>query len=325
MKTAVIFGVSGQDGAFLSRLLLEKQYRVIGVCRNTGNAFLNNLDLLNIRHRIELIPSSIGHFDPVKQIVQEYKPDEIYNLAGQSSVSRSFEEPVATFEGISIGTLNLLETVRTLNLPVKLYNAGSGDCFGNIKGQAATEETRFNPASPYGVAKACAFWQVAAYRDAYGIFACTGLLFNHESHLRPAQFVTQKIVKTACRIAQGKCSELILGNIGIERDWGWAPEYVVAMWKMLQQETPDDYIIATGTTISLEDFIRAVFQRLNLDWKKYVTTDYRFLRPSDIATIRANPQKAQDRLGWKAKFTGYDVARMMVEAELNIEGNQLGL
>lgn len=322
MKTAVIFGVSGQDGAFLSRLLLEKKYRVIGVCRNTGKAFLNNLDRLNIQHRIELVASSIGHFEHVKQIIQEYKPDEIYNLAGQSSVSHSFVNPVETFEGISIGTLNLLEAIRTLNLPVKLYNAGSGDCFGNIKGRAATEDTPFNPTSPYGVAKASAFWQVASYRDAYGIFACTGLLFNHESHLRPAQFVTQKIVKTACRIAEGQCSELVLGNIAIERDWGWAPEYVVAMWKMLQQETPDDYIIATGTTISLEDFICAVFQRLNLDWKKYVTTDQRFLRPSDIATIRANPQKAEDRLGWKAKFTGYDVARMMVEAELNIGEQQ---
>ena len=322
MKTAVIFGVSGQDGAFLSRLLLEKKYRVIGVCRNTGKAFLTNLDLLNIKHRIELVASSIGHFEHVKQIVQEYKPHEIYNLAGQSSVSRSFKEPVATFEGISMGTLNLLEAVRTLNLPVKLYNAGSGDCFGNTKGRVATEETPFNPTSPYGVAKVSAFWQVAGYRDAYGIFACTGLLFNHESHLRPAQFVTQKIVKTACRIAEGQCSELVLGNIGIERDWGWAPEYVVAMWNMLQQETPDDYIIATGITIRLEDFIRAVFQRLNLDWKKYVTMDHRFLRPSDIATIRANPKKAEERLGWKAKFNGYDVARMMVDAELNIKAHQ---
>ena len=322
MKTAVIFGVSGQDGAFLSRLLLEKQYRVIGVCRNTGEGFLNNFDRLNIKHRIELVASSIGHFEHVKQIVREYNPDEIYNLAGQSSVSRSFKEPVNTFKGISIGTLNLLEAVRTLNLPAKLYNAGSGDCFGNIKGRAATEDTPFNPTSPYGVAKASAFWQVANYRDAYGLFVCTGILFNHESHLRPAQFVTQKIVKTACRIAEGQCSELVLGNIGIERDWGWAPEYVTAMWKMLQQETPDDYIIATGTTISLEDFICAVFQRLNLDWKKYVTTDQRFLRPSDIATIRANPQKVEERLGWKAEFTGYDVARMMVEAELNIGAHQ---
>jgi len=322
MKTAVIFGVSGQDGAFLSRLLLEKQYRVIGVCRNTGKGFLNNLDRLNIKHRIELVASSIAQFEHVKQIVREYNPDEIYNLAGQSSVSRSFKEPVNTFEGISIGTLNLLEAVRTLNLPAKLYNAGSGDCFGNIKGWAATEDTPFHPTSPYGVAKASAFWQVANYRDAYGLFACTGLLFNHESHLRPAQFVTQKIVKTAIRIAEGQCNELVLGNIAIERDWGWAPEYVTAMWKMLQQETPEDYIIATGTTISLEDFICAVFQRLNLDWKKYVTTDHRFLRPSDIATIRANPKKAEQRLGWKAKFTGYDVARMMVEAELSIGEHQ---
>ena len=324
MKTVVIFGVSGQDGAFLSRLLLEKQYRVIGVCRNIGKACLSNLDLLNIKNRIKVVASSVEHFEHVKQIIREYRPDEIYNLSGQSSVSLSFKNPVDTFEGICIGTLNLLEAIRILNLPVKLYNAGSGDCFGNIKGRAATEDTPFSPTSPYGVAKASAFWQVASYRDAYGIFACTGHLFNHESDLRPAQFVTQKIVKTACCIAGGQCNKLLLGNVGIERDWGWAPEYVVSMWKMLQQETPEDYIIATGTSISLEDFICAVFQRLNLDWKKYVTTDPRFLRPSDIATIRANPQKAEDRLGWKAGFTGYDVARMMVEAELNIREHQLG-
>lgn len=316
MKKAVIFGVSGQDGAFLAKLLLEKNYCVIGISRNTRGVSLNNLDRLNIRDNIELVSSSISNFRNVIEIINDHKPDEIYNLAGQSSVARSFDEPFETFESVSIATLNLLEAIRILKTSVKLYNAGSGDCFGNIDGQPATEDTPLMPRSPYGVAKAAAYWQVANYREAYDMFACTGILFNHESYLRPEQFVTQKIVKTACLIARGRCKELLLGNISIERDWGWAPEYVTAMWKMLQQEKPDDYIIATGITMSLENFIAAVFERLDLDWKKYVKTDNRFLRPTDIQTIRTNPEKAAKKLGWKAKFAGCDIAKMMVDAEL---------
>lgn len=317
MKKALIFGVSGQDGAFLSKLLLEKNYRVIGVSRNIKSASFKNLDRLNIRDNIELVSSSIDDFRNVIEVLNNYKPDEIYNLAGQSSVALSFEEPFETFESISIANLNLLEVIRILKIPVKLYNAGSGDCFGNINGQSATEDTPLRPRSPYGVAKAAAYWQIANYREAYDIFACTGILFNHESYLRPEQFVTRKIVKTACKIAGGNCKELLLGNISIERDWGWAPEYINAMWMMLQQEKPDDYIIATGTTVSLKDFIAAVFQHLDLDWEKYVKIDSRFLRPTDIQTIRADPGKAKRELNWKAEFNGCDVAKMMVDAELN--------
>jgi GDPmannose 4,6-dehydratase len=315
MKKAVIFGVSGQDGAFLAELLLKKGYRVIGVSRNFQGSLLKNLDRLNIRNKMELISASISNFRNVLEIVNTHRPDEIYNLAGQSSVARSFEEPFETFESISIATLNLLEVIRILSLPVKLYNAGSGECFGNANGHV-TEQTSLNPQSPYGVAKAAAYWQVANHRAAYGIFACTGILFNHESHLRPEQFVTQKIVKTACGIARGTCSELLLGDISIERDWGWAPEYVTAMWKMLQQDTPEDYVISTGTTVRLEDFIAAVFRHLDLDWKKYVKTDPRFIRPTDIQTIRTNPGKAEKQLGWKAWIIGCDVARRMVDEEL---------
>ena len=316
MKKAVIFGVSGQDGAFLAKLLLEKKYRVIGVSRNIHTASFHNLDRLNIRDKIELLSSSIDDFRNVIEVMNDHKPDEVYNLAGQSSVALSFDEPFKTFESISIANLNLLEVIRILKIPVKLYNAGSGDCFGNINGQSADENTPLRPRSPYGVAKAAAYWQISNYREAYNLFACTGILFNHESYLRPEQFVTMKIVKTACQIAKGNAKELLLGNISIERDWGWAPEYVTAMWMMLQQEKPDDYIIATGTTVSLEDFIAAVFQRLDLDWKKYVKTDSSFLRPTDIQTIRANPEKAKKKLNWKAEFNGCDVAKMMVDAEL---------
>lgn len=320
MKNALVFGVSGQDGSFLAKLLLEKNYRVIGVSRNIHSASFGNLDRLNIYDNLELISASVSNFKNVIEIVNDYMPTEIYNLSGQSSVARSFEEPFETFESISIATLNLLEAMRILKSRARLYNAGSSDCFGNLQGQSATEETPFQPISPYGIAKAAAYWQTAHYREAYDLFACTGVLFNHESYLRPELFVTQKIVKTACRIARGECKELLLGNISIERDWGWAPEYVTAMWKMLQQKEPDDYVIATGTTMSLEDFISAVFQRLNLDWKKYVKTDTQFLRPTDIKTISSNPVKAEKKLKWKAEFNGCDVARMMVDAELEMAG-----
>jgi GDPmannose 4,6-dehydratase len=260
-------------------------------------------------------------FRNVFELIHKYQPDEIYNLSGRSSVAHSFSEPFDTFESIGMAVLNLLEAVRILKLPIKLFNAGSSECFGNIDKGQATEGTPFRPKSPYGVAKSAAFWQIVSYREAYGLFACTGILFNHESFLRPDRFVTRKIVKTACKIAKGQRSELVLGNISIERDWGWAPEYVEAMWKMLQQSIPDDYIIATGTTISLEKFIATVFRRLNLDWKNYVKTDSRFLRPSDIHTISGNPEKAEKKLGWKARYTGEDVANMMVDEELkNMQG-----
>ncbi|CCK79570.1 GDP-mannose 4,6-dehydratase [Desulfobacula toluolica] len=319
MKRAIIFGVSGQDGAFLAQLLLGKNYRVIGVSRTMRTDSFHNLELLNIRNKIELVSSSIHDFRSVFTIMNRYKPDEVYNLAGQSSVARSFDEPFETFESISVANLNLLEVIRILKLPVRLYNAGSGDCFGNMDGQTACEETPFRPQSPYGVAKSAAYFQVANYRKAYDIFACTGILFNHESYLRPEEFVTQKIVKAACLIAKGQADELLLGNISIERDWGWAPEYVTAMWMMLQTKKADDYIIATGITLSLKEFIAVVFDYLDLNWKKYVKTDDQFLRPTDIQTIRANPGKAEKKLNWKARYNGYDVARMMVDAELKYQ------
>lgn len=316
MKTALIYGISGQDGAFLSQLLLEKGYRVIGVSRNAYNTSFSNLEKLKIHDKIEIISSSIHDFRNVIKVISDYKPDEIYNLAGQSSVALSFDMPFETFESISVANLNLLEVIRMTKIPIKLYSAGSGDCFGNTYGEPATEKTPFNPRSPYGASKAAAFWQVAIYREAYNIFACTGILFNHESFLRPENFVTRKIVKTACDISRGHSEKLLLGNITIERDWGWAPEYVNAMWLMLQQDQADDYIIATGSTYSLEVFIEAVFLQLKLDWRKYVRIDPRYMRPTDIQTIRANPAKAEAVLHWKARYDTRDVARMMLEAEI---------
>ncbi len=321
MRTAIIFGVSGQDGAFLSKLLLEKEYRVVGVSRDCGKASFHNLERLTVRDRVELISDSMDDLKTLTQILSRYQPDEIYNLAGQSSVGLSFEKPFETVESIAGATLVLLEAIRLVGLPVRLFNAGSSECFGDTGGNPATEELPFRPVSPYGVAKAAAFWQVANYREVYGMYACTGILFNHESLLRPDTFVTRKIVKTACRIARGSCEKLRLGNISIERDWGWAPEYVTAMWMMLQQDQPEDYILATGATFSLQSFVAEVFERLDLNWKEHVETDERFMRPSDIQTVRADPGKAERKLNWKARFKTDDVAKMMVDAELEINSS----
>ncbi|HBL09911.1 MAG TPA: GDP-mannose 4,6-dehydratase, partial [Cyanobacteria bacterium UBA11162] len=210
--------------------------------------------------------------------------------------------------------LNLLEAIRFTGAAIKLYNAGSSECFGDIGEAAADETTPFRPRSPYAVAKATAFWEVANYREAYGLFACSGILFNHESPLRPQRFVTQKIVAAACRIAQGSQEKLYLGNVEIQRDWGWAPEYVEAMYLMLQQEQPDDYAIATGESYKLEEFVAATFACLGLNWQEYVVTDASLLRPTDLAISRGNPAKAKEKLGWQAQYKMYDVVRMMVEA-----------
>lgn len=313
MKKALICGVSGQDGAYLAKLLLSKGYRVYGGSRDAQMSSFGNLAKLGIHQDVSLLSININDFRSVLQTLLKTKPDEVYNLAGQSSVSLSFEQPVETLESISVGTLNLLEAIRFSELPIKFYNAGSSECFGDTGSLAANELTPFRPRSPYGVAKAAAFWQVANYREAYQLQASTGILFNHESPLRPERFVTQKIVATACRIANGSKETLLLGNIDIARDWGWAPDYVDAMWLMLQQEQADDYVIATGQTHTLRDFIRVVFESVGLDWADHVRTDASFFRPTDIAGGHADPTKAWQRLGWVATHTMEDVARFMVE------------
>ena len=314
-KTALIFGISGQDGSYLSKLLLTKGYRVVGSSRDAQISRFSNLTRLKIREQVEVESASLNDFRSVLQVLKKVQPDEVYNLAGQSSVGLSFDQPVESFESISIGTLNLLEAIRFLEAPIKIYNAGSSECFGNTDGHPADELTPFRPRSPYAVAKAAAFWQMANYREAYGLFACSGLLFNHESPLRPQRFVTRKIVSAACRIAAGMNEKLELGNISVERDWGWAPEYVEAMWLMLQQDAPDDYVIATGETNRLEDFVDGVFTPLGLNWREHVETNQDLFRPTDILTVRANPGKAALKLGWEARYKMRDVARMMVEEE----------
>ena len=314
MKKALICGVSGQDGAYLAQLLLEKDYTVIGTSRDAQVSPFRNLLRLGIREKIQyesLVPTD---FRSVLQVIYKVQPDEIYNLAGQTSVGLSFNQPVETLESIATGTLNFLEAIRFTEAPIKFYNAGSSECFGDIGDRPADEQTPFRPRSPYAVAKATAFWQVANYREAYNIFACSGILFNHESPLRPQRFVTQKIVAAAARIAQGRQEKLHLGNISIKRDWGWAPEYVEAMYLMLQQEQPDDYVVATGQSYSLEDLVARAFSCLGLDWQDLVVSDPSLLRPTDIAVSKGNPTKAKEKLGWEAKYKMPDVIKMMVEA-----------
>lgn len=314
MKTALISGISGQDGAYLADLLLKQGYSVYGTSRDAQISSFSNLSRLGIRDKIKLESMILTDFRSVLQTLTKIQPDEVYNLAGQSSVGLSFEQPVETLESMAIGTLNLLEAIRFTGAKIKLYNASSSECFGDTKGLPADENTPFHPRSPYAVAKATAFWEVANYREAYGLFACSGILFNHESPLRPERFVTQKIVKAAIDIAAGKQDKLYLGDISIQRDWGWAPEYVEAMYLMLQQQEPDDYVIATGETYALESFIETAFSCVGLDWKTCVKSDSNLLRPTDIAVGRGNPSKAEQKLGWKAQYKMPDVVRMMIEA-----------
>jgi len=317
MKKALICGISGQDGAYLAQLLVNQGYIVCGSSRDAQISSFQNLLHLAIRNQVKLESMALNDFRSVLQVLTKIQPDEIYNLAGQSSVGLSFEQPVETLESITTGTLNLLEAIRFLGVPIKLYNAGSSECFGDTGETAADETTPFRPRSPYAVAKAAAFWEVANYREAYGLFACSGILFNHESPLRPERFVTQKIVAAACRIAQGSTEQLYLGNMQIQRDWGWAPEYVEAMYLMLQQEQPDDYVIATGESSSLEEFVAAAFASVNLDWHHHVVIDNSLLRPTDLAVGRGNPVKAKNKLGWEAKYKMKDVVQMMVKAKLS--------
>ncbi len=322
MKKALICGISGQDGTYLAQLLLAKGYRVIGSSRDAQISSFANLARLKLRDQIEVESVALSDFRSVLQALIKVEPDEIYNLAGQSSVGLSFQQPVETLESISVGTLNLLEAIRFTGKPVKLYNACSGECFGDIA-DAADENTPFRPRSPYAVAKSAAFWEVANYREAYNIFACSGILFNHESPLRPARFVTKKIVSAACRIATGSPEKLKLGNITIQRDWGWAPEYVQAMWLMMQQEHPDDFVIATGESHSLEEFVAMAFAQVGLDWREHVITDPALFRPTDIAISRGNPGKSRETLQWQAKNKMKEVITLMVEDELrSLKGHE---
>jgi GDPmannose 4,6-dehydratase len=313
-KKALIIGVSGQDGAYLAQFLLEKGYEVHGTSRDHEASSFGNLEKLGIKNRVKLDSMVTSDFRSVITALQNSGADEIYNLAGQTSVGMSFAYPVETFDSILIGTMNLLECIRLLKKPVRFYNAGSSEVFGNSL-TPANETTPYYPRSPYATAKAAAHYAVTNYREAYGLYASTGILFNHESPLRPQRFVTSKIVRTAVRIAEGSGERLKLGKIDIFRDWGWAPDYVEAMWRMLQEEKPDDFVIATGEEHSLEDFVAETFKKLGLDWRDHVDSDPALFRPSDIIRSCGNPSKAKQVLGWEAEHKFDEIISLLIASE----------
>jgi GDPmannose 4,6-dehydratase len=315
-KTALIFGVSGQDGAYLAQSLLQRGFEVHGTSRDKESSSYANLRRLGIYGQVTCHSAVLGDFRNVVTVIKNVCPAHIYNLAAQSSVGLSFEQPVETIDSIMHGTINIMEAMRFLPLDAKFYNAASSECFGNTENdRPADEHTTFRPRSPYAVGKAASFWAVANYREAYGLFACSGLLFNHESPLRPGRFVTQKIIRGAMDIASGRADSLSLGALNLARDWGWAPEYVDAMGRMLERDTPEDFVIATGETNTLEDFVSTTFSCFGLDWRKHVVLNPTFLRPLDITFSSANPAKAERLLGWKAAKKMRDVVASLVDAE----------
>ena len=313
MSKVLIFGISGQDGGYLSKYLLDLGYEVYGTSRDAQLQNFDNLKKLGVFEKVKLSSVAISDFESVYQCIQEISPDQIYNFAGPSSVGLSFDQPHETLESIVRGTLNILESIRLQGRIIILYNACSSECFGDTGTSPADESTSFQPKSPYATAKATIYWMVKNYREAYNISACSGILFNHESPLRPESFVTQKIIREAKEIFHGNSQELRLGNIDIVRDWGWAPEYVEAMYLIMQQEEPDDFVVATGKSHSLKEFLSCVFSYFDLDWEEYVSIDESLYRPSDIMISRGNPSKVKEVLGWEAKFTLKDIVFAMIE------------
>lgn len=327
MKTALITGITGQDGAYLSELLLAKNYVVHGVMRRASVFTTGRIEhLYQDRHdkdvRFRLHYGDL--LDPLclRRIISETKPDEIYNLGAQSHVRTSFDQPVYTAEVIGIGTLNLLEAIRdyrdSTGHDIRFYQASSSEMFGKVRQTPQTEETPFYPRSPYACAKAQAFWQTVNYREAYGLFACNGILFNHESPRRGETFVTRKITRAATRIKLGLQQKLYLGNLDAKRDWGFAGDYVEAMWLMLQRDTADDYVVATGVTHSVREFLGEVFDYLEIDWRDHVAFDERYVRPTEVDLLQGDASKARDLLGWEPVVDFATLARMMVDADMRL-------
>ena len=316
METVLIVGVTGQDGAYLSKLLLEKGYKVIGTSRDSSVCDTSRLKKLNVLDDIKLISLAPNDFRNVLKVISTLNPSKIFNLSGQTSVGLSFDQPVECMDSIAGSTINFLEALRFLKSDIKFFNAGSSECFGDTNNKSATEDSPFRPCSPYAVAKSTAYWLIANYRVAYGIFCCTGILSNHESSLRPNRFVTKKIVKHVSEIKAGLRNSLSLGNINIHRDWGWAPEYVNAMYLMLESTTPDDYIISSGSSHSLKEFVNLAFQYFDLNSEKFLKIDNSFIRPADISYSALNSEKIKNKLGWKAEKDLNYIVKSMIENKL---------
>ncbi len=315
MSSALICGIGGQDGAYLARLLLSKGYTVWGTSRDAESADFENLRRLGILEQVRTISMTPCDSRSARAAISACEPDEIYALLGQSSVGLSFSMPVETIESIVLSTLNLLEAIRVAGRGTRLFHASSSECFGDLGGRPADEATPFRPRSPYGAAKSSAHLLVANYRDSYGLFAVNGILFNHESPLRPERFVTRKVTAAAVRIAAGSNERLQLGRLDISRDWGWAPEYVEAMWRMLQAGEPDDCIVATGRSHRLDEFVDAAFASVGLDWRAHVDADPGIQRLSELEWSGASPARIAERVGWRATVSMAEVAQRMTAAE----------
>jgi len=320
-KRALITGITGQDGSYLAEFLLEKGYEVIGMVRRTSTVNFSRIS--HIQDKITLVSGDLLDQSSLIYILEKYQPDEVYNLAAQSFVPTSFEQPVFTGEVTALGVTRLLEAIRIVNPKIKFYQASSSEMFGKAREVPQNENTPFYPRSPYGVAKVYAHWITVNYRESYGIFACSGILFNHESPRRGLEFVTRKVTYNAAKIKLGLAKELRLGNLDARRDWGFAGDYVKAMWLMLQQPEPDDYVVGTGETHSVRELCELAFGYLGLDWKKYVVQDPALFRPADVDLLVADATKARTKLGWKPTVTFEELIKMMVDADLELVQKQM--
>jgi GDPmannose 4,6-dehydratase len=311
---ALITGITGQDGSYLAEFLLDKGYEVIGVVRRTSHHSYERIDHLIPRVRIEAADLLDQH--SLTTVLQDVQPDEVYNLAAQSFVPTSFTQPVLTGEFTALGVTRILEAVRLACPTARFYQASSSEMFGKVTETPQNEDTPFYPRSPYGVAKLYAHWITVNYRESYGLHAVSGILFNHESPRRGMEFVTRKVSDGVARIARGLATELRLGNLEAQRDWGYAGDYVDAMWRMLQQDAPRDYVIGSGVTHSVGDLVRIAFERVGLDWAKYVVQDPKFYRPAEVDLLLADPSRAKAELGWAPRTTFEELVEMMVDADL---------
>lgn len=315
-RTALITGITGQDGAYLAKLLLEKGYKVYGLVRRASTISTERLDYLGIGGRTELLDGDLTDIASIIRALRKAEPREFYNLAAQSFVHVSFNQPILTAQVTGLGALNCLEAIRIIDPRIRFYQASTSEMYGRIKQPIQDEETPFHPRSPYGVAKMFGHWMTVNYRESYNIFACCGILFNHESPLRGMEFVTRKVTDAAARIKLGKQKELRLGNIDARRDWGFAGDYVEAMWLMLQQDEPDDYVVSTGRTTTVRDMCRIAFSHVGLNYEDYVVIDPRFYRPAEVDVLLGSPARAKAKLGWEAKTSLEELITMMVEADI---------
>lgn len=317
MKKALVTGITGQDGAYLAKFLLDKGYKVYGLLARRATATTWRLEYLDILDKVELIEGDLTDVTSIIRAVEEAQPDEFYNLGAQSFVGTSWKQPQLTAQSTGLGALNCLEAIRIVNSKIKFYQASTSEMFGGMpEYPLQSEATPFHPRSPYGVAKLFAHWSTINYRESHNIFGCCGILFNHESPLRGIEFVTRKVTDAVARIKLGVQKELHLGNIDAKRDWGFAGDYVEAMWLMLQQEEPDVYVVATGRTTTVRDMCRIAFERVGLDYEKYVVIDPRFYRPAEVDLLLGDPTKAKEKLGWTAKTSLEELIKMMVDADM---------